>query len=792
MNTNEKTTYFDRLIELRVKIDNVTAVLKKYDGYLAKAGYIDVCVANFFAEYIEWELEHPDIMKDALVGNEVLADTRHGSLVKTQIELDKLERERRYQFHVDYELSSCMEILNQALTRLDTEKNIPIVSDIKWDKVVFENGYFRIDERPVFSGGFNMLEWSFVDTTKHPEWVGKDETLTRSFLLDMKKLGVGIISDCGIPVSGLILSDGTVDTAGIRERVEGIRVHEKLGFRVDVMLAWPGNPVILEPLWPGITKYYGNGVGFDIDHPGARELIARVFSQLIPALRESQAVLSWDMANEPFFSLEMWSPYSLQAYHGWLAEQYENVERLNRLWKTKYTEFQDIPLPDEKPRAQCSAGEWYDRVTFHNMRVASFFDFVQAEIRKYIPDAVIHLKGQDNSSLGPRPEAVTEGIDRELLTPSSSMQGVDTRPMPVTEPRMAAGGKDRVSETGLNYDGSLYGFHWLGQSFLYDYLTSLQPSQPMIDLEYHAFSINAIRIPNIPQSHPRATLWMAHLHGLISNVTWYWHRRYGPYPFPLNYFVMWLYGSISTQPLIAAEYFHTLLGLNAFAQEVEALASCPDRPVRILVSNPSYIQNQAHIDALHRVYEGTCFHGLRIGFVTEKMLVNEGIPKDCKVVVLPDVEFVSLSALQVLEQAVPDGIQLVRFGERVAAYDEYGIPHSQKATAFLKDIPVLDYEAAPELSGKFVGVLSPLTDLLPVRVSVVNGIGAFGVMHRQVQLKEHRIMLLVNVSPTQVRVRLHSNEGDAVDGYDMLNCEKVKGTGIDLPYQGVRLIKMSL
>ncbi len=790
MTANEKHIYLNRLAELRSKIESVAAVLVKYDGYHAKAGNIDVQIAKFFADYVQWELDHPDLMKDALVGNEAFADNGHGPAIELLDAIDDAERERRYHFHINYELTGCMEILGHALSRLDSRIDIPVGPDIEWSRMVFENGYFRIGERPVFSGGFNMLEWSFVDTKRYPAWAEKDEALTRSFLLDMKRLGVGIISAGGIPVSGLILPDGTVDAAGIRNHVEKIQALERMGFKVDVMLAWPGNSEILEPLWPGITGYHGNSIGFDIDHPGAREMIVRVLSHLIPALRGSTSVLSWDMANEPFFSPDMWGPHSLRKYHDWLAGQYTNVEQLNGVWKTEYAKFQDIPLPVEQPRERYSAGEWYDRVTFHNVRVAAFFDFVHAEIRKYIPDAVIHLKGQDNSSLGPRPAAVTEGIDRELLTPSSSMQGVDTRPLPVTEPRMAAGGKSRVSTTGLNYDGSLYGFHWLGQSFLYDYLTSLPPSRPVIDLEYHAFSINAIRIPDIPRSHPRAALWMAHLHGLISNVTWYWHRRYGPYPFPLDYFAMWLYGSISTQPVIAAEYFHTLSDLNAFAEEVEALATCPDRPVRLLVSKPSYIQDQVHIDALHRAYEGTCFHGLRIGFVTEKMLVNDGIPGDCRVIVVPDAEYICRQALRVLKRALREGVQLVRFGERAAAYDEHGIPHNREAAAFLKDVPVLGYAAAPALSRDFEQILSPLTAVLPVRVSVVSGTGAFGVMHRQVPLKGNRIVLLVNVSPEPVQVQLQSNEGDPVDGFDMLNCEEVRGSSIDMPFQGVRLIRL--
>jgi hypothetical protein len=41
------------------------------------------------------------------------------------------------------------------------------------------------------------------------------------------------------------------------------------------------------------------------------------------------------------------------------------------------------------------------------------------------------------------------------------------------------------------------------------YLTSLEPRQPVVDFEYHAFSINPIRIPDLKPSHARSTLWLA-------------------------------------------------------------------------------------------------------------------------------------------------------------------------------------------------------------------------------------------------------------------------------------------
>jgi beta-galactosidase len=768
-----------RLVKLHKKIDAVAAALDDADDFPQRAGRIDLQAARFFAEYIAWELEHPEMMKDALLSSEYFNATPI---------TDPVERDRRYLLHIDSELTGSMKVLDEALSRLKKQVSWPQTREIDWSTLQFADGYFRFQGRPAFFGGFNMLPRSLINVEEHPEWKTKDKSMTRSFLLKMKPLGVGIVGT-GVSVPGLIMEDGSVNKPHIQELANTIRSYGQLGFKVDLLFHWRGKKATLEKLWPGITAYYGNSVHIDIDHPGTRLMISQVMAELIPALRDLPEIASWDMANEPFFNITMWSPFSLQKYRNWLTERYVSIDRLNANWKTSYADFREVPHPKGRAKQQCTPGEWYDRVTFHNTRVTEFFDFIQQEIRKYLPEAVVHLKAQDNSSLGPLPGAVVDGIDRELLTPMATLHGLDTRPLPVTEPRMAAANWDESLSEVLNYDGSLYAFHWLGQSFLYDYLTSLEPRRGIVDFEYHAFSINAIRVPNIRQSHPRAALWMAHLHGLVGNMAWYWHRRYGPEPFPGNYFKRWLHGSLSTQPVIAAEYFQTMLMLNAFAEEIEALATLPDRPVRLFVSKPSYIQNQAHINALHRAYEGTCFHGLRVGFVTEAILAKGGMPEDCKVLVIPDAEYVSKSALQALAQAQVKGVQLFRFGERKITYDEYGKVHAPQTLAFLDDLQVFEYDSAQKLSRKFENVLRPLTATLPVQIRLENSSSAFGVMHRQVNLGDNLIVLLVNLSSKPLRVQLQSNDGQVPEIHDMLNCESVDGNGIDMPIQGVRLLR---
>jgi len=770
-----------RLGELQQKIDKVKIKLKQAEGLARNTGIINMRIAKYFADYIAWELDHPDIMKEALAANNFFDE---------QVTFTPEQRDQRYLEHIDRELTDATLLMDQAMEHLAADVRCPGLEPVPWRDMVYKDGNFRVDGHVVFPGGFNMLGWDRVDRERYPAWTDEDEAESMEFLPEMRDMGLGVIGT-HLPVNALITEQGTVDLSVISPLMEALKGYDSLGIKVDLMLGLGGNGPILEKHWPGITKHKSNGVAIDIDHPGTREMISKVMAQVIPVVSAQPAVLSFDLANEPFFNMDGWTVHSMRAYREWLGKRHGSITSLNKAWRTNYETFGQILPPKDKPGQDCSVGEWYDRITFHNYRTASFFAFVADEIRKYDPDAVIHIKGQDNNSLGPKSWAVTDGIDREMMTPSVDLQGLDTRPLPVTEPRMAVIINPEEENAILNYDDSYYGFHWLGQSFLYDYLISLKPNRPVVDFEYHAFSINPIRVPDIGPGHARATLWMAHLHGLVGNMVWYWHRRYGPNPFPAEYFKWWIHASISTQPIVAAEYFQTMLRLNMFAEEITALANPTDRPVKIFVSKPSYIQNQNHIAALHRTYEAVCFHGLPVGFVTENILVNSGISDDTEMIIIPDAQYVSAKALVVLRQAKSEGIRLLRIGRKSITHDEYGFAHVSEDVAFLEDVPVLDYASAPDLDKQLGRLIRPLTKRLPITVQDSDGQSAFGVMRRYTNPDGRSILLLVNLTADPMDVQLINSKGKVVNGYDLLNQEAVQGDATHLAVKGVRLIEFN-
>ena len=62
---NKPEGFEQRLADLRHKIDMVETSLQLAEGLAQAKGQINLQIAKYFADYIAWELEHPDIMKDA-------------------------------------------------------------------------------------------------------------------------------------------------------------------------------------------------------------------------------------------------------------------------------------------------------------------------------------------------------------------------------------------------------------------------------------------------------------------------------------------------------------------------------------------------------------------------------------------------------------------------------------------------------------------------------------------------------------------------------------------------------
>ena len=122
--------------------------------------------------------------------------------------------------------------------------------------------------------------------------------------------------------------------------------------------------------------------------------------------------------------------------------------------------------------------------------------------------------------------------------------------------------------------------------------------------------------------------------------------------------------------------------------------------------------------------------------------------------------------------------------------DEYGLRHPKAVTEFMRAVPVIDYCDAQELHRRFAGLLLPINRQIPVTVKDADGKDAFGVERRYTEYDGRSLMILINVSPGEVKVNLSDPKGRTVNGFDILNREKINGRKVVLPLKGVRLIEL--
>ncbi|MGA0900450.1 MAG: hypothetical protein ACO3SO_08605, partial [Luteolibacter sp.] len=197
-----------------------------------------------------------------------------------------------------------------------------------------------------------------------------------------------------------------------------------------------------------------------------------------------------------------------------------------------------------------------------------------------------------------------------------------------------------------------------------------------------------------------------------------------------------------------------------------------------------------HIAALHRVYEGLCFHGLPIGFVTEKSLMDHGLPEDCELLFMAEVSHLHEDAVQKL-RGLQSRVRMLSYGDSNLCYGARGEVLARDQVAALNGIRRIAPTDAINLSKEFEEVLSEHTGKLEVQIAAAGKDHAFGVMQRQVQHDTKTILMLVNVSAQPQQLKLKNREGKPVKAYDLLNREEIESGRLEMALRQVRLLEIS-
>ncbi|HEY3281206.1 MAG TPA: hypothetical protein VGN26_02955, partial [Armatimonadota bacterium] len=236
------------------------------------------------------------------------------------------------------------------------------------------------------------------------------------------------------------------------------------------------------------------------------------------------------------------------------------------------------------------------------------------------------------------------------------------------------------------------------------------------------------------------------LHGMSGNLLWYWSRDAQGAPMGTD----WFAGSLLQQPWALRAYAEESLSLRHFVPQVMAFSKGP-RPVRLLYSEASAIQDVGYLDCLRDTYEALNFQGLPAGFVTERQLAERGVPAGTRLVIVPNARYVQDTTRPALRLALRRGVKVALVGDACLTETPTG---RRRAAA-----PLVGTLASPLGTPRSYAARLPdwfraagvSADLLALDAA---SRPAWGVETRAARVGRQRLAYLINLSRLPARVRL--------------------------------------
>ena len=309
---------------------------------------------------------------------------------------------------------------------------------------------------------------------------------------------------------------------------------------------------------------------------------------------------------------------SQQMFRQWVQNKYGSIDKLNRTWRTTYGSFSQITAPETRnaaPVPEVNRAAWYDWAQFNTRRFTDYLKWNKAEIRKLDPEIPICAGG--TSSMLSSANSTT-GIDEELII-------------------------NEVDDVILNESGHSHIFSDL-------FLSLSEKKMAMVEPEMGG--------------SPHGTL-LHFLKGKSSVAKWWWARTPS-----VEYHSMNSSSIPHGWDITLAEVEEMLrigLDIRRLANEIAEFTR-PEPEVAILYSRSSIVQvpprfhrsgRTPYLSALHTVWEGSRYLGCRIGFVTERQILDGKLSR-FKLLIVPAVKYVQPEvADSVLSYVEKGGVALI-------------------------------------------------------------------------------------------------------------------------------------
>ena len=508
---------------------------------------------------------------------------------------------------ISVEIKQLGEVLTNAIKSakfiLDNKAEYPLIPDIKVDRAELNGSNWYVNGREVFLFGFNQMD---IDYLKYLPDLGCNMT-------DIH----GGSARWGFKDGEKILNEGLFKR--IIAQLNSAKKH-----RLKVAMGFGHRlPGWLVKKFPATVAVKGHFMNYDINNPVARSINLEYFEEIAKRTRNYPEIMSYDLWNEVGFKAV--SKLGLQKFRENMHKKYRNITALNQSWKTSYSSFDQL-TPEKTPDRSLAA--YLDWCRWNNARVTGYIQELSRAVLRGNPKAQNCVKVcndmtfEGSVGLDGRTRKVSrhdEGIDRQALADLLPLQGCDTR------------------LTRFNPD-ERFSFAWLVPGMCYDLQLSMAPDKPIFEGEWHGLQTVYSTDVDAPAEFLDAALFYSYLRGVSANIMWWWSRR------GLKTKGDWYYGSMLTLPRMLDAYGKNCIKAQRLAPVITAFKR--NKPeVCIYYSETAAISHIKYIDALQKTYESLNWQGVRLGFVTTKMLSQT----DCKLLIVPGAEYLPETEKNLLE-----------------------------------------------------------------------------------------------------------------------------------------------